>query len=45
MVVVVDVPHEPSECPIVLGGTGKELPVEVLCHRLQVGVGFSLEGD
>ena len=43
--VVVEVPHEPSECPIVLGRTGTEPPTEGLCNRSRAGVGFSLEGD
>ena len=43
--VTVEVPHEPSECPIVLGRTGSKLPVEGLCNRLRAGVGFSLECD
>ena len=41
--VAVEVPHEPSECLIVLGGTGGELPVEGLCNRLRPGVGFPFE--
>ena len=44
-VVVVEVPHKPSECQIILVGTGGELPVKGLCNRLLVGLGFSLEGD
>ena len=38
--VVVEVPHTPSECPIVLGKTGSKLSVEGLCNRLRAGVGF-----
>ena len=43
--VVVEVSHKPSECPIVLGRAGPKLPVEGLCNCLRAGVGFSLEGD
>ena len=43
--VAVEVPHEPSECPIMLSRTGSKLPVEGLCNRLQAGVGLSLEGN
>ena len=43
--VVVDVPHEPSDGPVLLGWAGGELPVEGLCDRLRPGVGFSIEGD
>ena len=44
-VVAVKVDHEPSECPIVLGGTSRELLVEGLCNHLRPRVGFSLKGD
>ena len=43
--VAVEVPCEPFECLIVLGGTGNEMPFEALCNRLQAGVGFSLKDD
>ena len=37
--VVIKVPHKPSECPIMLGRTGSKLPVEGLCNWLQAGLG------
>ena len=40
MVVAVEVPHKLSECPIVMGGTGSEQPVEGLWNRLRAGLGF-----
>ena len=33
-------PHEPYECPIMLGATGSKLLVEDLCNRLRAGVFF-----
>ena len=37
------VSHEPSEFPIMLGGTGSELLVEGLYNSLRAGVGFPLK--
>ena len=44
-VVAVKVPHEPPECPIMLGRTGRKLPVEGLCNRPRAGVGKGARSD
>ena len=42
---VVEVPQEPSDGPILLSRTGSELSIEGSFDRLQAGVGFPIKGD
>ena len=40
MVVAVEVPHKPSNSPILLGRRGSKLPIEGLCNRFRAGMVF-----
>ena len=42
---VVEVPQEPSDGPILLSRTGSELSIEGSFDRLRAGVGFPIKGD
>ena len=43
--VAVEVPHKPSECPVLLGRTDSKLCVKGLGNCLRAGRCFSLKGD